>query len=206
MKKEHGEEAKEKLAKEQETEKRKEKEERAKILKQQTQNWQNKLISVLWEFDGGEMYVEQQEDDDDDNKSKSSRSEEDAKTKRKAEKDAQIEKSRVLSTYNICGDKALHICMLVAYSHPNDCPARIALLEVAKELIKKCNSEASLRRDNDGHNSGRNNSCKTSGRYVVSVCACVQVCWKYVHCRLCAICMHFLASHIQTFISCETFA
>jgi hypothetical protein len=56
-------------------------------------------------------------------------------------------KPRVLHTYNVCGDKALHICMLVAYSYAEDSPEREALLDVVKKLIKKFDNRA---RDADG--------------------------------------------------------
>ncbi len=45
----------------------------------------------------------------------------------------------ILDYYNICGDKALHMCILKAYKDKDKKdPKRKALIEVAKALIEQC--------------------------------------------------------------------
>jgi hypothetical protein len=88
------------------------------------------LVEILWEFDRGEIYASETRDEKD-----LTTAVENKRTKNCFKK--QQDKPRVLSTYNICGDKALHICMLMAYSSPEKSQERMALLEVVRQLIHK---------------------------------------------------------------------
>jgi hypothetical protein len=177
------EELREKFEKEQQAEKRKEREERLDRLKKQTQAWKTKLVSLLWEFDSGEIYMPMQEEEEEEERNKSKRAASNSNSKeasnRKAEKEAAIEKSRILSTYNICGDKPLHICMLVAYSYPNESPARTALLEVAKEFIWKNQNEGAVGKDMGGSNpydGGRmGGRCAAKCVHRSFICTCMNV-------------------------------
>ncbi len=38
--------------------------------------------------------------------------------------------------HNICGDRALHMCILTAYRYTEDSPARAFLIQLAKDLIQ----------------------------------------------------------------------
>jgi hypothetical protein len=71
---------------------------------------QKALVQRLFEFDRHELYPKDKEN---------------------------ISESSVLRNYNICGDKALHMCILMAYKHPEKSRQREALLNVAKVLIER---------------------------------------------------------------------
>ncbi len=38
---------------------------------------------------------------------------------------------------NVCGDKALHMCLILAYTYKKSSPQRGTLVRIAKELIEK---------------------------------------------------------------------
>jgi hypothetical protein len=50
--------------------------------------------------------------------------------------------------YNICGDKALHMCILAAYTYEEKNPSRKFLLQLAKELIKELNEDENVNINN----------------------------------------------------------
>ena len=50
--------------------------------------------------------------------------------------------------YNICGDKALHMCILAAYTYEEKNPSRKFLLQLAKELIKELNEDENVKINN----------------------------------------------------------
>jgi hypothetical protein len=173
-------ETKEKLVTEQQAGKQtetREQKERVARLKQKTQEWQSKLVSLLWEFDRGEIYMPSQEEEEEE-KNKRKRAAgfsieacDEEEEEEHEEQEAVIERSMILSTYNICGDKALHICMLVAYSHPDDSPARLALLEVAQELICTYETENPVEYD----------AGIIVSRFVLEYFLCVRACVIYTY-------------------------
>ncbi len=89
---------------------RRKKAETLKAFFESTKTELNELVEALWLYDKGDIYWGCDGEDE----------------------------TKVLSTYNICGDKALHVCMLVAYSYGENSAERKVLLEVVKLLIDKC--------------------------------------------------------------------
>ncbi len=84
---------------------------RTKKLQELTTSLEEKLLPVLESFDQGLMYSPDEKDDE--------------------------KKWLPLLTYNICGDKALHMCMLTAYKYPEKSLERNALKVVVKKLIHR---------------------------------------------------------------------
>jgi hypothetical protein len=120
--------------------------ERAAIFEQKRKEME-RLTSILWEFDCGEIYLQKAEEEEN---IVSKPGEENEESQCKAKKEAEIEKSQILSTYIICGDKALHICMHVAYSYDEGSEMRRFLVKVAKKLISKHRRETATAKNGRG--------------------------------------------------------
>ncbi len=73
---------------------------------------QARLVPILLEFDRGGVYDSELQDE--------------------------AVKSSICEYYNICGDKALHMCILSAYKYEEGTLERRALVDVAKMLLQQC--------------------------------------------------------------------
>jgi hypothetical protein len=82
-----------------------------------------------------------------------------------AKMDNNMDVSRMLQTYNICGDKALHMCMLMAYRYgQGSSNMRDVFINLAKELIEKREQQYGQDAAPTGQNSGFHADVQPNGQ------------------------------------------
>jgi len=108
-------------------------------LKEYIKEQREKLLPILLEYDQGEVYSPSEANE--------------------------LKKGKILKQYNICGDKALHMCMLMAYRYgQGSSNMRDVFINLAKELIEKREQQYGQDAAPTGQNSGFHADVQPNGQ------------------------------------------